>query len=108
MTPTQISLDAKQGLGIVQTVLPLLESMIPQVAAGSALANLIISGGEALVPLIASIPTGELISVEEQAALMARNDDIRSGNAFTGPEWQKSPLASKPAPDDDSGTGQAT
>lgn len=43
----------------------------------------------ALSPQIAALTKSGAISVEDQAALAAKLEALRSHEAFSGPEWQK-------------------
>lgn len=43
---------------------------------------------EKLVPLISDLVSKKEVTSEQQAALLSRIDAIRSGPAFTGPEWK--------------------
>lgn len=59
-----------------------------------ALVNGLLGLVERLLPKL----KGGTITVEEQEALMAKIDGIRSGLAFSGPEWKPEPETGTPPP----------
>lgn len=80
-TKQTVILDAQVVLNTVRTVLPILEAA--GISAGPA--GLGVSAAAALLlPLIAMIPTGELITVAQQAELAHRVANLMD---FTGPQW---------------------
>jgi hypothetical protein len=67
-TLQNIELGAQQALGLIQAALPVIEAIAPAggpVGMGIGLAA-------QLLPLLAKIPVGTVISVDEQASLVAR------------------------------------
>lgn len=51
---------------------------------------------ERLFPLITQMVQSGEITVEQQAALKARVDALRTPESFQGPEWQATPGSSVP------------
>lgn len=90
MTKAQVQLTATQGLTVVQTTLAALKAFIPAIAAAGGPIGMGISAAAALIPLISQIPTGGEISEADQQALLTDVDNIVSGKAFEGSEWQQS------------------
>ena len=94
MTPETkqiIVTDASAALKFIQAVLPILEAA--GVATGPA--GLGVSAAAAfLIPLIAQIPTGTIITVEEQLSLFQRAGKLMD---FSGPEWVPSTAPQTPA-----------
>lgn len=91
MNKDQIALAGEQALAIVNTQLPLLKLILPAVAAAGGPVTLGIAAAAALLPLIRALPVGGLVDAETQQKLMDEVNDIVSGKAFEGPEWQIPP-----------------
>lgn len=98
MSQSTIIFRAEQALEIVRKTLPLIQAYGPAAAAIGGPVGLGISAAVALLPLIEKIPVGELLTIDEQAALKSQVDDIVSGKAFEGSQWQKSTDTGTPAP----------
>jgi GTP1/Obg family GTP-binding protein len=46
---------------------------------------------QAIIPYINDAVKKGLVSVEDQAALMAKIEELRNGKAFEGKEWEVTP-----------------
>lgn len=83
-----IQVDASLVLKAVQGALPAIEALIPAAGQNAQNINLATSAASALLPLLSSIPTGGIVSVQDQAKTFARVYSILAGQPLTGPEWQ--------------------
>lgn len=97
MEKNQIVLGANTALNIINTQLPFLKAVIPALAGNAGLVGMAVSAAQAILAIIESIPTGGVISVEDQAILRDEVKDIISGKAFEGNEWKQSGFV-MPAP----------
>ena len=84
MNVQTLELDAQAALGVINGVLPIIEAA--GVAGGPA--GLAISGAAALIPLLEKIPVGGVLTVDGQAALWNRIQNIIE-KGFSAPEWQR-------------------
>jgi uncharacterized protein (UPF0333 family) len=84
-----VQLDSQLVLQAVQAALPAIEALIPAAGQNAQTINLATSAAAALLPLLSNIPTGGIISVQDQARQFARIYSIIAGTPLTGPEWQK-------------------
>ena len=85
-TKTTIIVDANAALSFIRTAMPIVEAIAPRgAAAGPVGAG--VSAVALLLPLLAQIPVGTVVSVEEQASLRARMQAIVLLD-FSGPQWQ--------------------
>lgn len=86
-----ISILAEDAVKLVETVLPLLESSIPQVAAADAVIRLGVTGVQALAPvvgrLIDNLTAQGVITTEAQSAQL---DKLQKVLDFHGIEWEPS------------------
>jgi hypothetical protein len=87
-----IELDAGAVLNLVKTVLPVLETA--GVVGGPVGLGVSAAAG-LLLPLLAQIPTGELMTVGQQAELFHRAANLLAG--LDGPQWRVSSAAASPA-----------
>lgn len=97
----KIAIAAEDAVKLVKNLLPFLEAAIPAVAAAGGPVGLGVSAAAALVPLLEQIPTGELVSVDEQQAQFNTVTSIVDGTAFDSPDWH-------PATQQAAGTPTAT
>lgn len=89
-TKQTVVVDAQAALTFIQTILPILEAA--GVATGPT-GMAVSAAAQLLLPMIAQIPTGKLITVAEQADLYHRAANLMD---FSGPQWVPS-NAIKPA-----------
>lgn len=88
-TTQQVTVEATSLLNFIQSILPILEVFVPQVGASAAVINLATSAATQLIPIIASLPLGGEVSVQQQAQQYARVYAIIGGSALTGKQWEK-------------------
>lgn len=90
MTKDQLVVDSRAVLNVVNSQLPFLKAVIPALANNAGMIGMAVSAAQALATIIESIPTGGVISKEEQQTLKDEVDSIVDGSAFKGDAWQPS------------------
>jgi ABC-type antimicrobial peptide transport system permease subunit len=85
-----IQMDAQAALDFIKSALPILEATIPAVGAAAGPIGLGVSAAALLLPLLAQIPIGTVITAEEQQALKHRVQEMALLD-FSSPAWQKQP-----------------
>lgn len=96
-TPQTISMTAQEGLGLVNTLLPILEVAIPGIAGGPV--GLGVSAALAITPVVIRLinrlaASGAIDAATQQAQL----ERVAGVLDFTGDTWSKSvvPIAASP------------
>lgn len=84
-----IEIGATEVLGIIDSVLPIVEKALPVVAASAGPVGLGVSAAAALLPLLQKIPVGPTFTVDTQQQYLQRIQAM-SLLDFSGAAWQPS------------------
>lgn len=92
-----IEIGATEALGIIDSVLPIVEKALPVVAASAGPVGLGVSAAAALLPLLQKIPIGPTFTVETQQSYLQRIQAV-SLLDFSSAAWQPSTAGTPAAP----------
>lgn len=95
----EASTFAKETLDFLEKAFPAIEKIGGPVGAGLGILQTIV------LPLIEKIPTGDVVSIEEQRVLYERANSLYNGSAFSGPQWKSRSKPAEPQASD-TGTGE--